>query len=154
MNKRSYFGSFKRSRNQIKLGFILVGAVLLSMAGMIAVLFSKLAVLFSAIESTGGISAADAEAIDQTLQTSLVFFFGIAIVVAFGGLVFGLSISKRIFGPMVAIGRFIDGLIEGQYDQKLRLRDGDDFEEIATKLNELSRRLASAPMPKVSDKQE
>lgn len=143
MNKRTLFGAFRRSPNQIRLGFVLVGGASIAMASMTIVLFTKISNVILMLEATEKIDLESAAIIRDTMQTSLIFFVAMAVVVAGGGLIFGLKIANRVFGPLVTIQRFIDDLKEGRYDQTLRLRDGDDYDQVAQSLNELAQKLAS-----------
>lgn len=61
---------------------------------------------------------------------------------------FWIITSHRIFGPIVAIRRFIRGLEEGHFSQTLRLRKNDELKDVAEDLNSLAQTLngkGSAP---------
>lgn len=45
--------------------------------------------------------------------------------------------THRMVGPTVAFKRHITNLIKGNYDSKIKLRNGDAFEDVAELLNEL-----------------
>ncbi len=49
--------------------------------------------------------------------------------------------SHRIFGPMVQIHQQIDRFIAGDYKQKVKLRQYDEFHATANRLNELGDKL-------------
>ena len=55
----------------------------------------------------------------------------------------GLSIiaSHRIAGPIYRIISFVRGLTSGNYSARLRLRKGDDLQDLADALNELAEKL-------------
>ena len=49
--------------------------------------------------------------------------------------------THRLIGPTVAFKRHIDALNSGNYSSRVNLRDGDAFEDVAYKLNELAKTL-------------
>ncbi|MGE3387674.1 MAG: hypothetical protein AB7K41_13170 [Bdellovibrionales bacterium] len=52
-----------------------------------------------------------------------------------------LLITHRIVGPMVAIHRQLDSLIDGDFSNEVRLRKHDEFADVAEKVNLLTRKL-------------
>ena len=53
-------------------------------------------------------------------------------------LVIVIRLTHRYYGPIVAIERFVDMLIRGNYEAKVVLRNKDELQELAAKLNELA----------------
>ncbi len=53
-------------------------------------------------------------------------------------LVIVIRLTHRYYGPIVAIERFVDALIRGNYNAKVVLRNKDELQELAAKLNELA----------------
>jgi len=65
-------------------------------------------------------------------------------MLSFGIFLGGLSIihlmttfylSHKFFGPMVAIRRFVSKITEGEYEEKIHIRETDEFQEFARELN-------------------
>ena len=56
-------------------------------------------------------------------------------------ILYSVTVTHRVAGPMVAINKFIDDLIAGNYERELILRKYDELTEIADKLNELKDKL-------------
>jgi methyl-accepting chemotaxis protein len=46
--------------------------------------------------------------------------------------------THKIYGPMVAIRRFVEDLGNGNYSGRLRIRERDDFQDLAQNLNEVA----------------
>jgi hypothetical protein len=46
--------------------------------------------------------------------------------------------THKIYGPLVSINRFVDELVEGKTPSRLALRDGDELQDLASKLNILA----------------
>jgi len=53
----------------------------------------------------------------------------------------GIFLSHKIIGPIYRLEDFVKRLNEGKFEQKLNLRSGDEFMNLANQLNELSVRL-------------
>lgn len=49
--------------------------------------------------------------------------------------------THKLIGPTVAFKRHIESLISGDYHSRVKLREGDAFEDVAMKLNELAQKL-------------
>lgn len=57
--------------------------------------------------------------------------------------IISVTFSARITGPMVAVNRMIDELMAGNYAKRMNLREGDEFHDLAIRLNELAAKLES-----------
>ncbi len=73
---------------------------------------------------------------EQSLHSSYVFLLGALI------LVFMLSLllvvirrTHRMFGPMVPVERFVDAIADGDYSQRIKIRNKDHFQDLAAALN-------------------
>ena len=64
---------------------------------------------------------------------------GILIIVLFviTTLVVSIRYTHEIYGPLVSIHRFVDGLLAGVKPTALHLRESDQLKDLATKLNHL-----------------
>ena len=63
-----------------------------------------------------------------------------SMVMMFVGTTFYVAVhyTHKIYGPLVSINRFVDELLEERIPSKLLLRDGDELQDLAIKLNELA----------------
>lgn len=52
-----------------------------------------------------------------------------------------LTITHRYLGPMVPILKHVKGLLEGDFQNRIYLRKGDEFQELAADLNRLAEQL-------------
>lgn len=50
-------------------------------------------------------------------------------------------ITHKYYGPIVSINRFVDGLTEGDYSQRVTIRKGDELAGLVSKLNLLANAL-------------
>lgn len=49
-----------------------------------------------------------------------------------------VRMTHRVYGPVVSINRFLDQMIQGQYDKRCTVRKDDDLKQLVHKLNELA----------------
>lgn len=69
------------------------------------------------------------------------YIFALAALVAVFILIMLLLIVRRthrMFGPMVSIERFVDSVTQGDYTQRLKLREKDDLKDLAESLNRVA----------------
>jgi methyl-accepting chemotaxis protein len=52
-----------------------------------------------------------------------------------------VTYSHRIFGPIVAIRRHVQAVIDGNFDSRIHLRKFDEFKDLAADLNRLTEKL-------------
>ncbi len=65
----------------------------------------------------------------------LVVFIGLTLYVA-------AKYTHRIYGPLVSIHRFLDEMLEGKVPQPLNLRESDQLQDLAQKLNQVAKNVA------------
>lgn len=61
----------------------------------------------------------------------------VAIFLAFM-LVVLVKLTHRYYGPIVAISRFVEAIIEGDYSRRIVLRKGDELQDLALRLNRMA----------------
>lgn len=85
---------------------------------------------------------ADLVQIQLEFANKIVWFISLLfIVLGLVSFIISVTFSARITGPMVAVNRMLDDLMAGNYSKRINLRDGDEFHDIATRLNELASKL-------------
>lgn len=60
----------------------------------------------------------------------LVLFIALTIFIS-------VKYTHKIYGPLVSINRFLDEVLEGKKPQPIQLRDGDQLQDLAEKLNRM-----------------
>lgn len=84
--------------------------------------------------ASGFISEDSMELVKHQIFFRFLFFvFPIIFVIA----AFSIIFSHRIAGPIYRFEQTLDKLIQGEDVEVIKLRPGDELEELATKLNEL-----------------
>jgi hypothetical protein len=82
----------------------------------------------------------DSSLVFDKLQTPLLIIGLLVVAFIVTTLLVAVSYTHKIYGPLVSINRFLDEYLEGQKPAPLALRDGDQLQDLAQKLNQLSER--------------
>lgn len=123
---------------QVKLGlmFILVNLVfsILIFGVMIWFVWD----IFGALTTYFHLTGQDAGLAADKLQVPMIIV-GLLVVAFFGTtLRVAVSYTHKIYGPLVSINRFLDEVLEGRKPHRLTLREGDQLQDLAAKLNQLA----------------
>jgi hypothetical protein len=123
---------------QIKLGFmfIVVNVIFSLLIG--GLVYWILSDVFAAVKTYFQLSGGDASLTLGKLSTPMIMIG--SLVLLFVGTTFYVAVhyTHKIYGPLVSIHRFVDELLEERVPSKLLLRDGDELQDLAVKLNELA----------------
>lgn len=90
------------------------------------------------------------EELNRTLFRSVIASAVGLSVMAFLGFALTTVLSHRLLGPLVPIRRHLQKLIEGKYDDRLRLRKTDELHFLADDLNKLTEKLGERSKNSVS----
>jgi signal transduction histidine kinase len=126
---------------QIKLGlmFIVVNLIFsVLIAGVVSWVLSD---IFGAVKTYFQLAGDDATLTLGKLSTPM-FVIG-TMVFGFIATTFYVAVhyTHKIYGPLVSINRFVDDMLEGRVPSRLALRDGDELQDLASKLNTLADKL-------------
>ncbi|MCX6119650.1 MAG: hypothetical protein NT027_19095 [Proteobacteria bacterium] len=123
---------------QVKLGlmFILVNLVfsvliLLTMGWYVFDIFGTMTSYFQ-------LAGIDAGAVLGKLQFPLAVVVILVLGFVATTLLFAVSYTHKIYGPLISINRYLDEIIEGKKPGKLVLREGDQLQDLAAKLNTIA----------------
>jgi hypothetical protein len=123
---------------QIKLGlmFIVVNVIFSVLIG--GVVYWVLSDVFAALKTYFQLTGGDASLTIGKLSNPMMIIG--SMVMMFVGTTFYVAVhyTHKIYGPLVSINRFVDELLEERIPSKLLLRDGDELQDLAIKLNELA----------------
>lgn len=136
--KRSLRSLLVRPNRQLKLVVASLGVAMLAMAGLTGFLVLKVDDLITKLEPS---SPEIAAYVQNTLSPALTVVLLGQVLVWAGSIFIGVLVSHRVYGPLIPIVRHIRKLAEGDYASRVRLRKGDELEEVAGALNELAEKL-------------
>ena len=142
--KRTVTGLWVKPKSQV------LFALFLS-AGFAAIGLILLVLLFSLETFLQDLAKANQLPTQTALSlTSFVYFYlrgAIALSGFFGliGLVSGLVLSHRLYGPMVPIRAHVGRLMRGEYSSRVTTRANDEFKDLVNDLNRLAEALEKNP---------
>lgn len=140
---RSYKNVFINSRLQgLHLGHA-IGAYLIGCAAMGFAFFITYGVVLDRFAK--GDSLLQMQYAELIMKTGLPLMFGFCVMFGLFVVVpFSLFLSHKTAGPIVAIKRYIRSLKEGNYNDSIELRDGDELKEIASDLEDFAKKMKQA----------
>jgi hypothetical protein len=126
---------------QIKLGlmFIVVNILFSLLIG--GVVYWVLSDVFLAVKTYFQLTGGDAALTMGKLSTPMIIIGSIVLLFVVTTFYVAVHYTHKIYGPLVSINRFVDELLEERVPSKLALRDGDELQDLAGKLNELADKL-------------
>lgn len=126
-----------RPKSQLKLS-LLLSAGFVIILGLLTFVMQNFSQYLDTLLSTNQIDTQTVILITSHLYYYLKLTAGIAGVFAVLGLAIGLWLTHRIFGPMVQINHHVSKMIAGDFSSRIHLREGDEFKDLALKLNTLA----------------
>ncbi len=128
---------------QVKLGLVFLILNILFSALIFAVFGYYIWEMYSAISSH--FSLLDHQATEALLKFREPALVGAGLILLFviTSILVSVRYTYQIYGPLVSIQRFLDQLIEGEMPERLQLRQSDQLQGLAEKLNLLAERWVS-----------
>lgn len=93
--------------------------------------------VFNAITTYFQLSGQQSSLAMAKLQTPLTIIGVLVFCFIATTLYVAISYTHKFYGPMISINRFLDDVLEGKKPGLLALREGDQLQELANKLNQL-----------------
>ena len=140
--RRGFVSWFVDPYKQVKLGLMFLVLNLL-FAALIFIVFGYYVLdIYTAVSSYFHLTT------DQNYTTMSKFAMpvitGSALIIAFviATILISVKYTHQIYGPLVSIHRFLDQILDGQRPDKLSLRQSDQLQDLAKKLNLVAEGLA------------
>jgi HAMP domain-containing protein len=140
-NKRTLKNFLIRPRNQLTFSIFLFTGLTLLFSLFTIINLNGLRRAILGLGSGYQLPVEALESIDHGFLitiTASIFLCGVSIVAA---ALMGMSVTNRLFGPLVPIRNLIAQLKSGNYAARGSLRKNDEFQELMTELNELAESL-------------
>ncbi len=138
---RSLKNFFIKPREQLRYATILFsGAATLLSVYVIMVLTSMVTSLGSLAQQYD-LPPELLSALTKSIGSAAVFIGVFGLIISLGMLAIGVTLSHRIFGPMIPIQRLVSDLKNGDYTARGSLRKNDEFKDLMNDLNELAETL-------------
>ena len=111
-------------------------------AALFFVGFGLMSTLFGVVLSNLSTSLADGTTTLEDARITLWIAYGIFCTGFFCSALYqAVRITHRYLGPMVAIRRQLKAMREGNFSERMKLREGDEFTDVADDLNALAEKL-------------
>lgn len=140
-NRRSVKNIIVSPKQQLRYSLVLVVGSCLTLALFVGVLIFQINQTITTLGLAYSLDAEVVEAIQKSLSSALWMAMILAALSILSSLALAIRLSHKIYGPMVAIKRYLDTLMSGDYKARLNLRQGDDLLELRDALNQLAETL-------------
>jgi signal transduction histidine kinase len=126
---------------QIKLGlvFVIVNLIFSILIGSLT--YSILTDVFAAVKTYFELSGSESVTMMGKFTTPMIMIGFVVVLFVATTIFVAVHYTYKFYGPLISINRFVDDLIEGKSPNRLVLRDGDELQELASKLNVLAEKL-------------
>lgn len=141
--RRGFASWFVEPYKQVRLGlmFLLVNgvfaAVFVSVFGYYVLEMYEVMVTYFKLSGQESATTLDKFLVPLAIGTSIIVIF------IFTTILVSVRYTHEIYGPLVSIHRFLDDLLAGRTPNPIHLRESDQLQDLANKLNNLSERLMS-----------
>ena len=136
--RRGISSWFVEPYKQVKLGLIFVGInVSFSVLFCLVVGYFFLDV-YAALSNYFKLSAGQGQQVLSKLELPMFWGFGLIALFILVTILASVKYTHAIYGPLVSIHRFLDGLLGDGPADPLVIREGDELVDLAEKINRLS----------------
>jgi nitrogen fixation/metabolism regulation signal transduction histidine kinase len=146
-NRRSIRNLMVFPAGQIRLVFAVPVGGLISMLVILQALKGALGMRLTAFITSPNHNAEGlselVSAVNGIFNLGIIFLALCSILVA----AFGIMLTHRYYGPLIPILRSLRAIREGDYTSRVRLRPGDELQDLARVVNEISEKLAPKITP-------
>lgn len=140
VKKRKLRNLLIKPQGQLRTAMAVFAAGFVFLSVLFAILLFRLNNL---IQDLANNIAVPEQAVSDTAWTLLVTYAVLLFSFLLCSVVIVLFATHRYLGPMVPIERLVKALREGRYDERVRLRKNDEFQDLADELNLLAETLAT-----------
>ena len=78
---------------------------------------------------------------NDIFYTNVVRFGALTVVFILSLFLVIFRVTHKYYGPLVAIERFVEAITDGDYDQRVVIRKGDELQVVVEKLNKMAQSL-------------
>lgn len=141
INRRSIKNIMVRPKQQLRFSLALVTICCMSVILFLLVVVFQMKQTLATLALAYRLDVEVVTAIQGSLTSAVYVSLGLTAGVTALAFAVGIRLSHRIYGPIVAINRFIGSMEEGNYKSRMTLRKDDDLIEIKDALNKLAEAL-------------
>lgn len=123
---------------QVKLGLMFLVVNTLFSLLILGVFGYYVVDLYSAVVAHFKLTGQENQLALVKFSVPMIVATGLMILFVLTTLMVSIRYTHQIYGPLISINRFLDELLAGQKPQLLNLRDSDQLQDLAKKLNEFA----------------
>lgn len=138
--RRGFTSWFVEPYRQVKLGLVFLVVNFVFAALIFGVFAYYLWDVYQAMVGYFELSGAQGGEILSKMATPMLWGAGLILVFVVTTILVSVKYTHAIYGPLVSIHRYLDDLLEEKRVSPLTLRDSDQLQDLATKLNKVSER--------------
>ena len=101
--------------------------------------------VYSAVATTFKLTGQENQLALTKFSIPLIVGSALMLLFVFTTMMVSIRYTHQIYGPLVSINRFLDEMLAGQKPSQLGLRDTDQLQDLARKLNEYAKQLSGKP---------
>lgn len=139
--RRGFASWFVEPYKQVKLGLVFLFLNILFAALIFGTFAYFLNDIFEALSTYFQMSGQESSVTMSKFQTPLVIAGVLVLAFVVTTILVSVRYTHRIYGPLVSINRFMDELLAGRKPAAIHLRESDQLQDLANKLNRLSDKL-------------
>lgn len=140
-NRRSVKNVLVSPKQQLRYSFVLVIGSCISLTLFVGVLIFQINQTITTLGIAYRLDPEVIDAIQKSLNSALWMAMVLAGLTIISSLALSIRLSHKIYGPVVAIKRYLETLMGGDYKARLTLRQGDDLLDLRDALNQLAETL-------------
>lgn len=141
--RRGFKSWFVEPYMQVRLGlmFLLVNFVFATL--IIGVFGYYVLDIYDAVVTYFKLSGSESAVTMQKFSIPMVIGSALILLFIITTILVSVRYTHGIYGPLVSINRYLDDLLAGRAPQVIQLRESDQLQELATKLNSVAERLVT-----------
>jgi ABC-type Fe3+ transport system permease subunit len=141
MNQRRWRNYLLQPLLQFKLGLYNILLTAFFATVLILVIYMSFARVYELVLELTNLRDEVREILNQQVFANSLWLAGVVVVYMISNLLITVVITHKMVGPTVAFRRHIRNLVDGNFQSRVNLRNGDAFTEVADDLNFLAETL-------------
>ena len=140
--RRGFVSWFVEPYKQVRLGLVFLLVNFVFAALILGVFGYYIWEVYQAVSVYFKLSAGENLVAMQKFSVPLIACASLILLFVAATILVSVRYTHEIYGPLVSIHRYLDEVLAGSVPQKIQLRESDQLQDLANKLNSVAERLA------------
>jgi hypothetical protein len=136
--RRGFKSWFVEPYRQVKLGLLFLVTNLVFSALILGVFGYYVWDMYSAVSSYFHLTQEQSSLALAKFSTPMIVGSGLIVVFVITTIMLSVKYTHQIYGPLISIHRFLDQMLAGEKPESLQLRESDQLQDLAEKLNTIA----------------